>query len=194
MNADPGPNGYTTQTFNPQQWLTHAVTQYQGALLRMCYICLRDQTAAEDAVQETFLKAYRSLGSFRGASTERSWLTSIAINTCRDMQRSAWFRHTDRRFTPEELPFAAPGDNHEDALALAEAISRLPQRHRDVVLLYYYHDMTVQEVAAALGAAPSTITKRLKQAREKLRGALEDRPGEALRQPRPLGTGKEGWR
>ena len=152
---------------------TRMADQYQGAVLRMCLLYLRDRTAAEDALQETFLKAYQHMDDFRGDSQERTWLMSIAINTCRDMNRSAWLRRHDRRVTPEELPIAAPAQD-EDALALAQAISRLPARHRDAVLLYYYQDMTLQEVARALHAAPSTILKRLNQAKDKLRELLTD--------------------
>lgn len=162
------------------QALTRMVTEYQGPLLRMCCIYLHDPSIAQDAVQETFLKAYRAYDSFREESKERTWLMSIAINTCRDMNRSAWLRHIDKRITPEDIPLAAP--ENEDALALAEAIRRLPARHRDVILLYYYQDMTIQEVAKALHAAPSTILKRLNQAKDKLHHLLaEDEPFPAAR-------------
>ena len=168
MTAAKGPASSTQEEI-----LARMVSQYQGALLRMCGLYLRDRTAAEDAVQETFLKAYKHLNSFRADSTERTWLMSIAINTCRDMNRSAWLRHTEKRITPEELTIAVP-PRSEDALALAEAIRRLPAKHREVILLYYYQDMTIQEVAAALHAAPSTILKRLRQAEGKLRLSLTE--------------------
>lgn len=57
-------------------------------------------------MQETFLKAYRSLDSFRSDSSEKTWLMKIAMNTCRDLRRFAYFRCTDRRFTPDMLPEA----------------------------------------------------------------------------------------
>ena len=152
---------------------TRMVDQYQGAIRRMCYLYLRDHTAAEDAVQETFLKAYKNIDTFRADSTERTWLMSIAINTCKDMNRSAWLRHTEKRVVPEELPIPANAVD-EDALALAEAIRRLPPRHRDAILLYYYQDMTIQEVAQALHAAPSTILKRLNQAKDMLHDLLRE--------------------
>ena len=177
MDAVTGPNS------TPEETLTRMVTQYQDAIRRMCCLYLRDRSAAEDAVQETFLKAYRSMDAFRSECTERTWLMSIAINTCRDMNRSAWLRHMERRVTPEELPLAAPSQD-EDALALAEAIRRLPERLRAVILLYYYQDMTIQEVSQALHAAPSTIVKRLAQARERLRMHLDpaaDKPSEPVR-------------
>lgn len=166
----------------PEETFTRMVNQYQVALKRMCYLYLHDRTAAEDAVQETFLKAYKHMDTFRSESKERTWLMSIAINTCRDMNRSAWLRHTEKRVTPEELPIPAEGVD-EEALALAQAIRRLPVKHRDVILLYYYQDMTVQETAKALHAAPSTIMKRLGQAKDMLRELLSDEPPAEGRHP-----------
>ena len=167
MAAQPGP------VSNLEDAFTRMVDQYQVALKRMCHLYLRDRTAAEDAVQETFLKAYKHMDTFRSQSKERTWLMSIAINTCRDMNRSAWLRHTDRRVIPEDMVIPVSAQD-EDALALAEAIRRLPGKHRDAILLYYYQDMTIQEVAEALHAAPSTIMKRLGQAKEKLRNLMAE--------------------
>ena len=133
----------------------------------------RDPTLAEAALQETFFKAYKRMDTFRSESAERTWLMSIAINTCKDMNRSAWLRHTEKRVVPEELPIPASAVN-EEALARAEAIRRLPGKQRDAVLLYYYQDMTIQEAAKALHAAPSTILKRLNQAKDMLRELLSE--------------------
>ena len=118
MAAAPGIENSREEAF------ARMAAQYQGAIRRMCHLCLYDRNAAEDAVQETFIKAYQHMDDFRGDSQERTWLMSIAINTCRDMNRSGWLKHHDRRFTPEELPIAAPTQD-EDALALAEAIRHL---------------------------------------------------------------------
>ena len=149
------------------------VEAYQLPLLRMCRMCLRDDAAAEDAVQETFFKAFRALPRFRGQCSEKTWLVRIALNTCRDAERSAWKKHTDRRVTPEELPLPAqepPDDSREE---LARAIRQLPKKQRAAVLLYYYQDLTLAEAAQALRVSPSVVSKRLKAARETLREALE---------------------
>lgn len=148
------------------------IALYYSPILRLCHVILQDRSAAEDAAQETFLKAYRGMKDFRGQCSEKTWLTSIAVNTCRDMRKSAWQRHTEKRVTPEELPIPAPGQD-EDALALAIAIAGLPEKYREVILLYYYQDMTMQEAAFALKTAPSTIAKRLGRARDLLRRELE---------------------
>lgn len=70
-------------------WLEQAMARYEESLLRMCFAYLGDAALAEDAVQETFVKAYRALPDFRGEAQEKTWLTRIAINTCKDVRRGA---------------------------------------------------------------------------------------------------------
>ena len=98
----------------------------------------------------------------------------IAINTCRDMIHSAWFRHLDRRITPEQLPESCERAD-EDAVDLTIEVMRLSQKHREVILLYYYENMTTDEIAQALGVAKSTVSVRLEQGRQDLRKMLERR-------------------
>ncbi len=159
------------------QALIQMVNQYQGLLLRMCYIYLRDMELAKDATQDTFLKAYNKLDSFRGECSEKTWLIQIAVNTCRDMQRSAWFRHFDRRITPEDLPQAIvpPEDEHE--LDVMCDVMKLPPKLKEVILLYYWQNMNVNEIADTLGITHSTVSTRLKRAREKLHDVLGRRLG-----------------
>lgn len=166
MEVVKGPDGIREQT------LYRLVDEYQTALLRMCYVYLHDTALAEDAVQETYLKAYKALDTFRGESSEKTWLMRIAINTCRDMLRSTWFRHLDRRVTPEDLPDTTLQPQAED-LDLTLAVMQLPAKFKEVVLLYYYQDMTTTEIANALGVSQSTVSARLKRARSKLRMMLE---------------------
>ena len=146
-----------------EQELVRLVDAYQFSLRRMCCAILRDRALAEDAVQETFLKAYKTLDTFRKESSEKTWLMRIAINTCRDFRRSAWFRYLDRRITPEDLPLAAtPAE--EDSIALTAAIMRLPQKLQEVTLLHYYQDMTTREIADALQISQSSVSSRLVRA------------------------------
>jgi RNA polymerase sigma-70 factor (ECF subfamily) len=72
---------------------------YGDGILRLCILYLGDRHLAEDAFQETFVKAWKKRDDFRGDSSVKTWLTRIAINTCRDLLRSGWFR-TMRRSQP----------------------------------------------------------------------------------------------
>ena len=153
--------------------LTILMEQYGKAIFRMCYVYLRDMALAEDAVQETFLKTYRAFPNFRGECAEKTWLMRIAVNTCKDMQRSAWFRHVDRRITPEYLPSQSQSFTSEQSDLVAE-IMRLPGKYREVILLYYYQGMTLLEISEVLRISKQTVSVRLKTAREKLQILLQE--------------------
>lgn len=145
---------------------------YGSSLLRMCYLYLRDETLAEDAVQECFLKAYRSLDSFRGDSAEKTWLMRIAINTCRDYHRSPWARLVDRRASVEAIqPVGSDTEPTDDTVL--EQVMLLPEKDREVVLLKYYQQLKIAEIAEALNIPTGTVTSRLNRARAKLHRRLE---------------------
>ena len=145
---------------------------YQLPLLRLCYAYLHDEDLAKDAVQETFIKAYRNLGSFRRDASERTWLNRIAINTCKDLRRTGWFRHVDRSMTPDMLPEAAkPADEQNESLTLA--VMNLPVKLREAALLCWLQGMTYEEAADTLGITHQAVSSRLNRARKKLRRALE---------------------
>ena len=150
------------------------IDENQTALLRMCYLYLHDVQLAEDAVQETFIKAVRAWDSFRGEAGVRTWLTRIAMRTCMDMRRGFWFRRVDRRVTPEMLPDRAQ-EAEEGESALTLTVMNLPKKEREVILLYYYQDMNMKDIAETLGVTQPTVSYRLRRAKEKLRTELEGR-------------------
>lgn len=155
-----------------EETLTRLVTLYEVPLQRVCCLYLHDPGLAEDAVQETFLKAYRNLGEFRAQSSEKTWLMRIAVNVCRDIQRGRWFRHIDRRVTPDMLPEPLMQPDGRD-IDLTLTVMQLPDKLREVVILYFYQGMSLEEIAETLSMAQSSVSNRLKRAKEKLYAALE---------------------
>lgn len=153
--------------------LQRLISAYQPELLRVCYFYLRDRMLAEDAVQETFMRVWRKLDSYHEDGREKAWIYRIAINCCRDTQRTGWFR---RVFLTGE-PQLFPQDDmtvSEDAIALNMAIHDLPLRLREVILLYYYQNFTVTEIAEILKISQPAVSDRLKRARTCLRDALKE--------------------
>lgn len=147
------------------------MAQYGPSLKRMCCLYLKDAALAEDAAQETFITAWRHLPQLAQVNNEQVWLLRIAVNTCRDMQRTGWFRRVDRHVTPEALPLtAAPEEGHP---LLAEAVMNLAPRCREIILLYYYQGMKTQEIAQAPDMSVNTVKSRLLRARKLLREQLE---------------------
>lgn len=156
-----------------QQRFIQLVEQYQESVLRTCYLYLRDQSLAEDAVQETFLKVYRKIDTFRGECSEKTWIMKIAMHVCYDMKRSAWFRLMNRFVTPEMLPEQDPDTYDERDEALTMAVMMLPPKLREVILLYYYQGMNVNEIAETLNIAHSSVSGRLQRGRKRLKKLLE---------------------
>ena len=156
-----------------RQWLEALMDAYGTSLLRMCTIYLHDASLAQDAVQDTFLKAYRHRDSFRRACSEKTWLIRIAVHTCRDYQRSAWFKHTDPRKSIEELPESTAPDPFRDHTVLDE-VGRLPKRYREVILLRYYQGMKIREAAQALHISESAVKQRCQRANAMLQERLKE--------------------
>lgn len=157
---------------NREERLMRMVEQYQSSLLTICYAYLHEREMAEDAVQETFLKAYKALDSFRGDCKEKTWLTTIAINVCRSTRKSAWFVHVNRTITPDDIPLAVLDEYDQNAADLAAAIQQLPDKLKEVILLYYYQELTLVEIAQIVGVSPSMVSRRLKKAQAKLQEVL----------------------
>ena len=160
-----GPNSSREARLN-QMMLT-----YERELTRLCCLYLHDVHLAQDAVQDTFLKAYRRLDGLRGESSERTWLMRIAINTCRDLCRGGWFRHEDRAVEIEKLPLPVAPPSAE-SIALTTAIMGLPSKYKEVVLLHCDQGLTIRDTARALGITAPAVINRLKKARAALAQAL----------------------
>ena len=156
--------------------LSEWMQQYGDLITRTCCLYLGDRGLAEDASQETFLRAWKSMAQFEGRNNAapRSWLIRIAINTCKNIRRTAWFRKTDRSVIPEELPLPA----QEEDRTLLMTVQALPDKQREVVILRYYHGMSLDEAARTLGLSRSTTFHRLQKALKRLRiqweGGTED--------------------
>ena len=153
--------------------LNELMDEYGTQLLRMCTVYLHDYDLAQDAVQDTFIKAYRHLPTFRGDCSTKSWLMGIAINTCRDYLRTAWFHHIDRRVDTDALPETPAPEEPMDHTVLAE-VNRLPKKYREVILLRYYQGMKVRETADALKLSSSSVKQRIKRANAILHDRLKE--------------------
>lgn len=143
--------------------------EYGDGLLRTCRAMLGDLSAAEDAVQDTFLRAWRGWARFRGDASEKTWLYGIAMNVCRSMLRR---RHVTLPLDELDgaLAFDPPEPSDGEVL---RAVQSLEPKYREVVLLFYYHDMSTAEIAKTLGLKQSNVTARLTRARDQLRTKLK---------------------
>jgi RNA polymerase sigma-70 factor (ECF subfamily) len=132
-----------------QEYLDDIITRWEKPMLRLCFAYLCDTALAEDAVQETFFKAWKSYDRFRGEAEEKTWLTRIAINTCKDLMKSAWMRNTNRFVSPDTLPEGEVSFDERDD-TVTRAVLALPPKIKEVTLLHWYQGMTLEETAKVL--------------------------------------------
>ena len=155
-----------------EQQLTQWMDTYGTEIFRLCYLCLKDYHLAQDAAQETFIKAMSRYDSFRHQCSEKTWLTKIAVNICKNIQRTSWFRF-GRDPLQENIPLQ--GDPYGEVLQrdrLSQAILKLRTEDRQILLLYYYQELSMQEIAQILGKRENTIVQRVYRARTRLKKIL----------------------
>jgi RNA polymerase sigma-70 factor (ECF subfamily) len=158
------------------------VRRWAGRVTALCHARVGRAGAAEDLAQEALLRAYRALRTLAEPDKFGPWLCGIAVRTCLD-----WLKSKDRT----QVPFSvlAPDRNVDQVLArpsmtepeldredelrkLMTEVEALPEECREVVMLYYYQDVTYRDVAQLLGVSPATVNARLTRARALLRERL----------------------
>lgn len=162
-------------------WL---IDRYGNDVLRTASLLLKDRHLAEDVSQETFLTAFQRVNQYRGDGSIRAWLLQIAINLCRGrMRRAAWKRlffrgldgNGDNGRQNIHLASDKPGSvSWTDRLALRDEIGRLPLSYREVLALYYYHDLRTADIAKILKEPEGTVKSKLMRARNRLKQQLEE--------------------
>ena len=158
-----------------EQFLERLMNTYGDELLRMCYLYLKDYQLAEDAVQDTYIKAMKSYKSFKHKSSEKTWLMRIAINCCKNVMRSRWFNIRQNNLDNHiEKISDDPIENFVGKNSVSAAIMALNANDRQIIVLYYYQELSVKEIAGVLNQKESTILQRLKRARAHLKPLLKE--------------------
>lgn len=171
-----------------EEGMEFLIRNYGDSLLRLCTLYLRDPDLAEDAVQDTYLKVWKNYRSFEGRASERTWITRIAINTCKSYLASTWRHKVEITEVTQILEANLEGrredrddyDRLNDTIDLMKEIMGLKEKYRLVILLYYYQEMPVPEIAKVIGRQEGTVFTLLKRAREQLKKKLSREIWEVL--------------
>lgn len=160
------------------QTFDEIMNEHGEEIKRFILTYVKDPSVTDDLVQEVFLKVYLKLDTFGDRSTLKTWLYRIAINACKDYFRSWHYQkvkviHTFDRLLgkTEQTPEDQVLQKSEDKELVKEILSLNP-KYREVVLLYYYRDFNVGEIASLLGLKRSTVRTRMQRARAQLREKL----------------------
>lgn len=167
------------------------VRRWERKIFALCFGMLGREDDARDAVQETFISAYRNLKNFRGEAKVSSWLHRIAVNQCLTIKRRAKTRSEDfldEDEAAEDRTFVAPAhlsparttEQSERLTLVRQAVQALPSELKEVVVMKEFQEMTFQEISDTLELPLSTVKSRLYTALKQLRMKLERTPVEVL--------------
>jgi RNA polymerase sigma-70 factor, ECF subfamily len=162
------------------------VRTYRPAVFRFALSFLDDPAEADDAAQEAFVAALRALHRYRAASTFTTWLYAITANVCRGRLRKRKVRQRLARSLQlllhlSDAPSRQPEEQAlygEAQASISQAINALPEPQRLVVVLRYYHELRLADIAEILRISERTVHKHLYAAHERLRVALAGRVSE----------------
>lgn len=156
---------------------TVIVRKYEQKVRGYCRTALQDAVQADDAAQEIFLKAYQSLGSFKGNSSFSTWIYRIAFNHCTDLLR----KRSRQKSESLEALIESEGEKIEivlespDTASAAEAqeittalLAELPENYREILILREIEQLSYEEISICLEASLDTVKSRLKRARQEL--------------------------
>ncbi len=160
------------------QALDRLLAEHGREIQAVAYLILRDRDDASDVLAETLETAWERASSIRNPGALRPWLLRVATNRALSRRRSQ-----GRVVTLESVPEPSADDLARDVsirLSLSAAVATLPPRTRAAVALRYYADLSVEDVAAAMGTRPNTVKTQLREALTRLRAALDERQGAPL--------------
>jgi len=158
------------------------VQRHQDGVYSMALRYARSAGDAEDIAQEVFLRAFRSLDSFRHEAKFSTWLFRITYNHCVDWARRDTKRHAAERVLEEgeEIVDRRSGVETEvleemERVEIRAEAGRLSERYRSVIMMYYYDGRSYEEIGKILGVPPKTVETRLYRARRLMRRGLGSR-------------------
>jgi RNA polymerase sigma-70 factor, ECF subfamily len=150
------------------------VRRNEDRIYNLCRYMLHDVSDAQDAAQDTFIKAYKSLKEFRPGASLSTWLYRIAVNTCLDHQKKSRHDPLSGEVLSEELLSSdlSPEDKYQakkTTEAIQSALQKLPEKLRSAIVLREIEELTYEEIALVLDTSVGTVKSRISRAREELR-------------------------
>ena len=165
--------------------IEEVIAKHGDYLLRVAYLYVKNKATAEDIVQDVFISFYQKQAQYRGRASLRTYLVKMTVNQSHDYLRS-W---THKRITLfEKVIGKGTNDTPERTLIdkvekkeLVEALFTLSITYREVLILYYFEDMTTVEIAKLVDCPEATVRTRLRRARKQLANRMIDYEWEELR-------------
>lgn len=150
--------------------IDEAVRKYADMVYRLAVLNTRDKYEAEDAFQEVFLKLFRHKKSITSEEHLKAWLIRVTVNQCRSMATTVWNK---RKVSLDAVAEMADESVSEDYSEVYDAVKSLPEKYREVIHLYYYEELQINEIASILKRNEATIKTQLARGRKLLNDKLK---------------------
>ena len=154
--------------FNQKQWFSNHIMDLSNGMYRVSYSILKNEMDAEDAVQETIYKAYKSLDTLENKSKFKSWIYKILTNTSLEI-----LKNKENYLDIDKEEIMIKKDDIDTNLTLWEAVQKLSQPYRTTITLFYYEDMSIKEISKITNTKEDAIKKQLSRGREKIKEVIK---------------------
>ena len=167
-------------TYEKNRVLEKIMIDHGDELVRLAFHYVKDKETAKDMVQNTFIKCYENLDHFRYEAKLKTWLYRITINQCKDhlkswhykkVQTINFLQETTRSLLPSAENTVVAKLHNQD---IKEMILTLPEKYREVIFLYYYHSLKIEEITVVTELQENTVKTRLRRAKQKLKIIMEE--------------------
>ncbi|MBQ7776669.1 MAG: sigma-70 family RNA polymerase sigma factor [Lachnospiraceae bacterium] len=147
------------------------IEKYSNMVYRMAYSMVKNPQDAEDIHQDVFVKYIGKRPVFESENHAKAWFLRVTINTAKNLWKTAWKQKVVSLVDYDLEEQAAPMQKED---SLIQVVKQLPQKYRTVIHLFYYEELSVEEIATLLKAKPSTVRTQLTRARSRLKELLKE--------------------
>lgn len=149
-----------------QEYIENIIAEYGDMVYRLAISRVKNIEEAEDIFQEVFLKIYEKMPEFVSKENEKYWIIRVTINLSKNVLTTAWHRKVSS--LEDEFIF-----KEQEVSDVYFEVLKLPLKYRTIIQLFYYEDLTIEEISDIMKINQNTVKTRLRRAREKLKNRLE---------------------
>ena len=147
------------------------INKHSDMVYRMAYFLLKDKYDEEDIHQEVFIKYLKKKPCFVDEGHEKAWFLRVTINMCKNLWKTVWKQRVVGMDDEDIMTYESHQESQDDIVGI---VKKLPKKYRVVIHLFYYEELSVEEIAKILGSKNSTVRTQLTRARAKLKDLLEE--------------------
>jgi RNA polymerase sigma factor (sigma-70 family) len=178
INKNSAPDEFKHESNEDQ--LVWLMEEYGDMVIRLAYTYVKQKQLAEDISQEVFISCYQNLDRFEKKAAYKTWLYRITVNKCKDALKSWSFRNIFYKEAISSIIASGSKNMDSDMVELEEKemifknVISLPIKLREAIILHYYEELSIQEIAELLNLSPNTVKTRLHRARHSLKSVIKE--------------------